>query len=107
MFAKGSIYLRSVAPAKATVDAESGRTLRGISTGDIYLGSLPFVLVQVLVMALIIAFPALVIGDADKSKPKFDRAAIDVQLREMNQQREPGAEPDPMQQLLESMKRNP
>ena len=100
-------YLRSVAPAKAQVDAETGRTLRGVSTADIYIGSLPFVLVQVLVMALIIAFPALVIGDADKARPKFDRAAIEQQLRAMDKEQTPASEPDPMRQLLESMKRNP
>lgn len=40
-------YLRSVAPAEVT-------------TGDIYRGAVPFVLLQVLVMLLIIVFPGLV-----------------------------------------------
>ncbi|MFZ2651322.1 MAG: TRAP transporter large permease subunit, partial [Burkholderiaceae bacterium] len=97
-------YLRSVAPADDTVDSVTGRTLRGVSTGDIYLGSLPFVLVQVVVLALIIAFPNLVTGDA--AKTGFDRGAIERQLREMARDREPGAAPDPMQQLLESMQRD-
>ena len=100
-------YLRSVAPQEAQVDPQTGRTMRRVSTADIYYGSLPFVLVQVLVLALIIAFPALVIGNADKVKSKFDRAAIEQQLRALDQQSSPGGQPDPMQQLLESMKRNP
>lgn len=40
-------YLRSVAPPEVT-------------TGDIYRGAIPFVLLQVLVMLLIIVFPGLV-----------------------------------------------
>ena len=98
-------YLRSVAPSMDRTDPETGVTVRGVSTGDIYLGSLPFVLVQVAVMALIIAFPAIVIGGGDDDKVKFDRAAIERELRELKNDSAPDAAPDPMQQLLESMKR--
>ena len=98
-------YLRSVAPSMDRTDPETGVTVRGVSTGDIYLGSLPFVLVQVVVMALIIAFPALVLGEVDAGKVKFDRAAIERELRELKNDAAPGAAPDPMQQLLESMER--
>jgi TRAP-type mannitol/chloroaromatic compound transport system permease large subunit len=100
-------YLRSVAPAKEQLDAQTGRTMRGVSTGDIYLGSLPFVLLQLLVMGLMIAFPALVIGSVDKAQPRLDDAAIEERLREMGREQTPGAEPDPTRQLPESLKRNP
>jgi GntP family gluconate:H+ symporter len=97
-------YLRSVAPAEDHADAVTGQPIRRVSTGDIYLGALPFVAVQVLMMGLIIAFPALVLGDgADKAKA-MDRSAIEQQLRDMG--RRPGQrdEPvDPMQMLLDSL----
>ncbi len=100
-------YLRSVAPNEDHADAVTGKMTRRVSTGDIYLGSLPFVAMQVLVMGLIIAFPVLVLGDA-ASKPKDNSAFIERQLREMKAApKSPDAAPDPMQQLLESMKRNP
>jgi tripartite ATP-independent transporter DctM subunit len=46
-------YLRSVAP-------------KSISSSDIYWGAVPFVLIQVVMVALIIAFPKLVTGNIDK-----------------------------------------
>lgn len=95
-------YLRSVAPAEPYVDAPTGRTIPGVTIGDIYRGTLPFVAVQVAVMALVIAFPALVREDA--ALPPLDRPAVDQQLREMGA---PAAdtpeEPDPMQMLLDSL----
>jgi TRAP-type mannitol/chloroaromatic compound transport system permease large subunit len=95
-------YLRSVAPSEARVDAE-GRTIPGVSTGEIYRGALPFVGVQLVVMALVIAFPALVLGDAPTAAA-MDGAAIESQLRDMGRPA-PGAEssPDPMQMLLDSL----
>jgi tripartite ATP-independent transporter DctM subunit len=96
-------YLRSVAPAEDHADAVTGQPIKGVSTGDIYLGALPFVAVQVLMMGLIIAFPALVLGDAADTQA-MDRPAIEQQLRDMG--RRPGQrdEPvDPMQMLLDSL----
>ncbi|HUG21076.1 TRAP transporter large permease [Piscinibacter sp.] len=98
-------YLRSVAPQVESIDAATGRTMPRVTTGDIYIGSLPFVGVQVLVMALIIMFPALVIGDAAKKDP-FDRSVIEEQLREMGPDRSGDTRVDPMQQLLDSMRRD-
>jgi len=100
-------YLRSVAPAEDRVDPESGKTIRRVRTGDIYLGAMPFVAVQVVVLALIIAFPALVLGEATVKK-KLDRGAIEQQLFEMDTQAPARAKEraDPMQQLLDSMERN-
>ncbi len=53
-------YLRSVAPAKAYMDRVSKRMIDGISTGQIYWGAVPFVMIQVLMIALVIAFPQMV-----------------------------------------------
>ncbi len=52
-------YLRSVAPKEDYVDSITGKVTGGVKTSQIYWGALPFVLIQILMVALIIAFPAL------------------------------------------------
>jgi TRAP-type mannitol/chloroaromatic compound transport system permease large subunit len=97
-------YLRSVAPAQDHADVVTGQPIKRVSTGDIYLGALPFVAVQVLMMGLIIAFPALVLGDAAGKGQAIDRPAIDQQLRDMGRRPGQSDEPvDPMQMLLDSL----
>ncbi len=55
-------YLRSVAPVSAFVDRITKKRIEGIKTTEIYRGVIPFVLIQVFVLALLIAFPNLVTG---------------------------------------------
>ena len=55
-------YLRSVAPAKEFLDRLSGRKMAPVTTGQIYWGAVPFVLIQVVMVGLIIAFPEHRIG---------------------------------------------
>jgi TRAP-type mannitol/chloroaromatic compound transport system permease large subunit len=97
------LFLRSVAPRTVQLDPQTERMLPGISTGDIYRGALPFVAVQVLVMALIIAFPDLVSGGMHKAKPVVDEAAVARSLREMGGRRPAEIPPDPVLLLLESI----
>ena len=59
-------YLRSVAPKTDYVDKATGQLTGGVSTGQIYWGAAPFVLIQILMVALILAFPGLT-GSRDKS----------------------------------------
>ena len=54
-------YLRSVAPAKAYVDRISKKLTQPVTTGQIYWGAVPFVLIQVLMVGLVIAFPQMVL----------------------------------------------
>lgn len=56
-------YLRSVAP-------------KSVKTSDIYLGAIPFVLIQLATVAFIIAFPDLISVD----KPKEDKAPLELQF---------------------------
>jgi GntP family gluconate:H+ symporter len=68
-------YLRSVAPSLPWKDSHSGRTLEPVTTGQIYWGAIPFVVIQLIMVALIIAFPALVSYDkpvAEGSGPQID-----------------------------------
>ena len=55
-------YLRSVAPVKDYVDRVSGKLTAKVTTGQIYWGAVPFVLIQVLMVGLVIAVPDLVGG---------------------------------------------
>ena len=53
-------YLRSVAPREAFIDRVSGKRTEGVTTGQIYWGAVPFVIIQCIGVGLVIAFPALV-----------------------------------------------
>jgi len=55
-------YLRSVAPAEDYMDRVTRQRIRGISTGQIYAGAIPFVAIQILMVAVLIGFPGLVTG---------------------------------------------
>ena len=54
-------YLRSVAPAKDYIDRVSKKLTKGVTTGQIYWGAVPFVLIQVLMVGLVIGFPQMVL----------------------------------------------
>jgi TRAP-type mannitol/chloroaromatic compound transport system permease large subunit len=61
-------YLRSVAPARDYVDKITGKLTAPITTGQIYWGAVPFVCIQVIMVAIVIAFPGLVTGNLDRHK---------------------------------------
>ena len=53
-------YLRSVAPKDSYIDRVSGKRMAPVTTGQIYWGSVPFVVIQVIMVGLVILFPAMV-----------------------------------------------
>jgi len=53
-------FLRSVAPREDYVDAVTGKTIRRVTTGDIYWGSVPFIVIQILMVALVLLVPGVV-----------------------------------------------
>jgi Tripartite ATP-independent periplasmic transporter, DctM component len=53
-------YLRSVAPKSPYTDKITGERLAGVSTGQIYWGAVPFVIIQVVMIGITIAFPQMV-----------------------------------------------
>ena len=77
-FGYALFFLRGVAPAADHVDLATGQKIRGLSTGDIYRGVLPFVGVQVLVMALLIAFPQIVRVDDGRGQSLSEEAVAEV-----------------------------
>jgi TRAP-type mannitol/chloroaromatic compound transport system permease large subunit len=53
-------YLRSVAPSKMYKDTVTGKSMPPVSTTEIYWGAVPFVVIQIIMVALIIIFPNIV-----------------------------------------------
>ncbi|CAA7618054.1 TRAP transporter large permease subunit [Magnetospirillum sp. UT-4] len=53
-------YLRSVAATEDYDDKVTGQRIKGITTGQIYWGAVPFVVIQVIMVALVITFPGMV-----------------------------------------------
>jgi TRAP-type mannitol/chloroaromatic compound transport system permease large subunit len=83
-------YLRSVAPAKDFVDKLTGKLTPRVTTGQIYWGAVPFVIIQVIMVALVIAFPKLVSGGLEKG-PAQDINKIQIEVpADTNSQGEPG-----------------
>ena len=72
-------YLRSVAPTAEWTDRVSGRRMPPVRTGDIYRGVLPFIAIQIVVIALVIGIPGLVTHYKDGS-PASDPGAIQIEL---------------------------
>jgi len=53
-------YLRSVAPTRAYKDRITGATIQPVTSGQIYMGALPFLFIQLAMVAIVIIFPGLV-----------------------------------------------
>jgi TRAP-type mannitol/chloroaromatic compound transport system permease large subunit len=60
-------YLRSVAPVDDYADRISGKKIARITTEQIYWGAIPFVIIQILMVSLIIAFPGIVTRETTKA----------------------------------------
>jgi TRAP-type mannitol/chloroaromatic compound transport system permease large subunit len=65
-FGYALFYLRSVAPKDEYVDRVTGKRLAPLTTGQIYWGVIPFVVIQVIMVGIVIAFPQMVTGVLDK-----------------------------------------
>ncbi|WP_332826419.1 TRAP transporter large permease [Ramlibacter sp.] len=72
-------YLRSVAPDKAYIDRVTRKEILPVTTGQIYWGAVPFVIIQIIMVGLIIAFPGIVSQDKvekiDLNKVKIEMPA--------------------------------
>ena len=72
-------YLRSVAPAVAYTDRITKKLIQPVTTMQIYWGAVPFVLIQVVMVGLIIAFPGIVSSGLDKPEV-YDMDKIRLQM---------------------------
>jgi TRAP-type mannitol/chloroaromatic compound transport system permease large subunit len=72
-------YLRSVAPREAYNDRVTGKRMEGVTTGQIYWGAVPFVVIQVIMVMLVIFFPAMVMHYKGTG-PKMDPSKVKIEL---------------------------
>ena len=108
-------FLRSVAPAKEYTDKVTRKTIQPVTTMQIYMGAVPFVLIQIIMVGLIIAFPGIVSIGLDKQE------VVDLSTVVLEVQADAPASPatgdleaapadsttndnDPMKSMIESMK---
>ena len=113
-------YLRSVAAKKDYKDRITGAAIPAVQTSEIYKGSIAFIVLQVVMVAVVIAFPTLVTGGIEKVVP-IDADKVLEQMQ-MKSRESVGREPaggasvpgggareekeDPMKGLLESMSKD-
>src|SRR5256885_891916 len=69
-------YLRSVAPVQAYLDKITGKSTPPVTTGQIYWGAVPFVVIQVIMVGVVIVFPGLVTANVEKLK--FDPSKVQI-----------------------------
>jgi len=72
-------FLRSVAPKTDYLDKITGKTIAKITTGQIYWGAVPFVVIQLIMVALVIAFPSLVDAGLDRG-PAIDLDKVRIEI---------------------------
>lgn len=73
-------YLRSVAARVPYLDRITGKQIAPVTTGQIYWGAVPFVCIQVIMIALTIAFPQMVMRYKGAAA---EPSTIDLKLPEM------------------------
>jgi TRAP-type mannitol/chloroaromatic compound transport system permease large subunit len=71
-------YLRSVAPRSAYTDRITRRTVPAVTTMQIYRGAIAFMLIQVVMVITVIAYPGLVTNQLDRG-PKIDPSTIQIE----------------------------
>ena len=72
-------YLRSVAPKDRYRDKVTGTMMEPVTTGQIYWGAVPFVVIQCIMVALVISVPQMVMH-YKASAVQLDQKAIDKQF---------------------------
>jgi TRAP-type mannitol/chloroaromatic compound transport system permease large subunit len=86
-------YLRSVAPREPYIDKILNRRIEPVTTAQIYWGAVPFVLIQVVMVGLTIAFPQMV-THYKGSGPQVDPSTIEIKLPPLGGS-QPGGAPLP------------
>ncbi len=74
-------FLRSVAPDKPYVDRVTKKVMDPVTTMQIYKGAIPFLLIQLFMVGMLIAFPGIVTGNLEK-QGEYDLKAVGEQMLE-------------------------
>ncbi len=93
-FGYALFYLRSVAPAREYIDKILRKPLAGVTTGQIYWGAVPFVVIQVIMVAIVIAFPRLVTGNLEKLTVDPSKVNIEVPAETPQEEQQDTSPPD-------------
>jgi len=86
-------FLRSVAPKEDYVDRLTGKIMAKVTTGQIYWGAIPFVVIQLIMVALIISFPGMVMhykSGVPQVDPSTVRIEVPLETEEMPLNIQPG-----------------
>jgi hypothetical protein len=75
-------YLRSVAPKLPYTDKVTGKSMEPVTTGQIYWGAVPFVVIQCIMVGLVIAFPQMVMHYKGQ-QTLMDPAKVEEQLKNL------------------------
>ena len=70
-------YMRSVAPVAAYIDKVTGKTIAGIATTQIYRGTIAFIVLQTIMIAVVVMFPWIATPTAG---PVIDTDTIEIEL---------------------------
>jgi TRAP-type mannitol/chloroaromatic compound transport system permease large subunit len=79
-------YLRSVAPTSPYKDHITGKLTEPVTTGQIYWGAIPFVCIQIIMVALVIAFPQLVGHDKAQTNAEMEAQGQSIDIQKMLEQ---------------------
>jgi TRAP-type mannitol/chloroaromatic compound transport system permease large subunit len=84
-------YLRSVAPRDSFLDRVTGKLTAGVTTGQIYWGAVPFVVIQLIMVISVIMFPGMVthyksgLSTVDPNKVQINIPQIDLPPLDLSQ----------------------
>jgi tripartite ATP-independent transporter DctM subunit len=73
-------YLRSVAPRDPYIDRVTRKRMDPITTGQIYWGAVPFVIIQVIMVLVVILFPGMV-THYKGSGPAVDTSKVKIEIQ--------------------------
>ncbi len=90
-------YLRSVAPAHPYVDKLTRRMTEPVTTGQIYWGAIPFVLIQLVMVGLLIVFPQMSLV-YKSGAPVIDINKVKIEI--------PGDEPEKTDDIMKDIQKD-
>ena len=97
-FGAALFFLRSVAPKDDYVDAVTSRRVARVTWGQMYVGAIPFVVIQLLMVGLVITFPEIVSSGLRKERA-VDPARLERSLKELDAPTLPETLSDPLKGL--------
>ncbi|MBC7953018.1 MAG: TRAP transporter large permease subunit [Rhodospirillaceae bacterium] len=88
-------YLRSVAAKDDYTDKVTNKRIKGVTTGEIYWGAVPFVCIQIIMVVLVITFPGLV-GEQGTKVQDLNNIQMNIELPTYDDEEPPppSAEPE-------------